>query len=223
MNNRRLTVCELFYSIQGESSRAGLPCAFVRLSGCNLRCRYCDSSYAWEEPGRETSLADILQWLDGYPDIAVELTGGEPLLQDQVYPLMHELLARRRTVMLETNGSFGIERVPAGVSVILDLKCPDSGMENMIDWSNIGRLAERKKSRCRDEIKFVLSSERDYIWAGQVIAEYRLAELVPLLFSPADKILAPRRLAELMLADRSPARLQLQLHRIIWPHRERGV
>lgn len=223
MNNRRLTVCELFYSIQGESSRAGLPCAFVRLSGCNLRCRYCDSSYAWEEPGRETSLADILQWLDGYPDIAVELTGGEPLLQDQVYPLMHELLARRRTVMLETNGSLGIERVPAGVSVILDLKCPDSGMENMIDWSNIGRLAERKKSRCRDEIKFVLSSELDYIWAGQVIAEYRLAELVPLLFSPADKILAPRRLAELMLADRSPARLQLQLHRIIWPHRERGV
>lgn len=223
MNNRRLTVCELFYSIQGESSRAGLPCAFVRLSGCNLRCRYCDSSYAWEEPGRETSLADILQWLDGYPDIAVELTGGEPLLQDQVYPLMHELLARRRTVMLETNGSLGIERVPVGVSVILDLKCPDSGMENMIDWSNIGRLAERKKSRCRDEIKFVLSSELDYIWAGQVIAEYRLAELVPLLFSPADKILAPRRLAELMLADRSPARLQLQLHRIIWPHRERGV
>jgi 7-carboxy-7-deazaguanine synthase len=223
VNNRRLTVCELFYSIQGESSRAGLPCAFVRLSGCNLRCRYCDSSYAWEEPGRETSLADILQWLDGYPDIAVELTGGEPLLQNQVYPLMHELLARRRTVMLETNGSLGIESVPAGVSVILDLKCPDSGMDNMIDWSNIGRLAERKKIRCRDEIKFVLSSERDYIWAVQVIAEYRLAELVPLLFSPADKIFAPRRLAELMLADRSPARLQLQLHRIIWPHRERGV
>jgi len=223
VDDRRLTVCELFYSIQGESSLAGLPCAFVRLSGCNLRCRYCDSSYTWEEPGRRISLDEILRWLAGYPDVLVELTGGEPLLQDGIYPLMHELLARGRTVMLETNGSLSIEQVPRRVKVILDLKCPDSGMENMVDWSNISRLADRKKNHCRDEIKFVLSSVRDYIWAGHVIAEHRLADLATLLFSPVDKSFAPRKLAELMLADRSPARLQLQLHRIIWPDRERGV
>lgn len=169
------------------------------------------------------SPAEILRWLDGYPGVPVELTGGEPLLQDEIYPLIQELLARGRTVMLETNGSLGIQKVPDGVTVILDVKCPDSGMENMIDWSNISRLAARKKKRCQDEIKFVFSSERDYMWAGQVIAEHRLAEVATLLFSPADKLFSPRRLAELMLADRSPARLQLQLHRIIWPDRERGV
>jgi 7-carboxy-7-deazaguanine synthase len=223
VSNSPLTVSELFYSIQGESTRAGLPCAFVRLSGCNLRCRYCDSHYTWEEPGRETTLTEILGWVEKYPEVPVELTGGEPLLQDGIYPLMRELAARGRTVLLETNGSLSIGRVPEAVTVILDLKCPDSGMENMIDWTNIGRLAQRRKNGCRDEIKFVLSSERDYAWAREVIAGYGLADLAALLLSPADKLMAPSRLAELMLADRSPARLQLQLHRIIWPARERGV
>lgn len=223
MNNRPLTVCELFYSIQGESTRAGLPCAFVRLSGCNLRCRYCDSRYTWEESGREIDLAEILGWVDKYPEVPVELTGGEPLLQDGIYPLMQELAARDRIVMLETNGSLSIRRIPEAVTVILDLKCPDSGMEKMIDWANIDRLAQRRKKGCRDEIKFVLSSERDYSWAVHAIAEYRLAELATLLFSPADKTLSWQRLAELMLTDRSPARLQLQLHRIIWPAKERGI
>ncbi|HHO48206.1 MAG TPA: radical SAM protein [Desulfobacteraceae bacterium] len=223
MSNPPLTVSELFYSIQGESTRTGLPCAFVRLSGCNLRCRYCDSRYTWEEHGRKTDLAEILKWAEAYPEVPVELTGGEPLLQEGTYPLMRELAARGRTVLLETNGSLGIGRVPDAVTVILDLKCPDSGMENMIDWANIGRLAQRRKRGCRDEIKFVLSSERDYVWAREVTAEYGLAELATLLLSPADKLMAPSRLAELMLADRSPARLQLQLHRIIWPALERGV
>jgi 7-carboxy-7-deazaguanine synthase len=168
-------------------------------------------------------MAEILRWVEEYPGVPVELTGGEPLLQEGIYPLMREMAARDRTVMLETNGSLSIDKVPEAVTVILDLKCPDSGMEGMIDWANIGRLAQRWKKGCRDEIKFVLSSERDYTWAREVTVEYGLAELATVLLSPADKLMAPSRLAELMLADRAPARLQLQLHRIIWPALERGV
>lgn len=168
--------------------------------------------------------AAILRWLAGYPGLPVELTGGEPLLQEGIYPLMKKLLAGGRTVLVETNGSLSIAKVPAEVKVILDLKCPDSGMEHRNDWSNIALLADRNGKRGRnDEIKFVLSSDRDYFWAAKVITEHRLAELATLLLSPAAGLLAPRRLAQLMLADRSPARLQLQLHRMIWPEMERGV
>jgi len=219
----QLTVSELFYSIQGESTRAGLPCVFIRLAGCNLRCRYCDTVYSWEEAGRPTTPAEILQWADTYPGVMVELTGGEPLLQDGIYPLMNDLLAVGRTVLLETNGSLGIGRVPAPVTIILDLKCPDSGMADRMDWNNIALLADRNKKGCRDEIKFVLCSEQDYVWARNAIADHGLAEMATLLMSPAAGSLAPARLAERMLADRIPARLQLQLHRLIWPEVDRGV
>ena len=223
MTDRFLAVAGLFYSIQGESTRAGLPCAFIRLAGCNLRCRYCDSAYTWEEAGNRTAIAEILRWLEWYPEVLVELTGGEPLLQEDIYPLLNELLARGRSVLVESNGSLSIARVPAQAGVILDLKCPDSGMAEQTDWENITLLAARKEHGSRDEIKFVLSSEADYAWASEVIARYRLAALVPLLLSPVANELSPARLAELMLRDRLPARLQLQLHRIIWPARERGV
>lgn len=223
MTDRFLAVAELFYSIQGESTRAGLPCAFIRLAGCNLRCRYCDSAYTWEEPGNRTAIAEILRWLEGYPEVLVELTGGEPLLQEETYPLLDELLARGRGVLVESNGSLSIARVPARAGVILDIKCPDSGMAEQTDWDNLTLLAARKEHGSSDEIKFVLSSEADYAWAREVIARYRLAALVPLLLSPVARGLAPARLAELMLRDRIPARLQLQLHRLIWPDRERGV
>ncbi|MFZ5799450.1 MAG: 7-carboxy-7-deazaguanine synthase QueE [Desulfobulbaceae bacterium] len=223
MSDRYLAVSELFYSIQGESTRAGLPCAFIRLAGCNLRCRYCDSAYTWDEPGRRTAMAEIFDWLDRYPDVLVELTGGEPLLQKKIYPLLDELLAGGRSVLIETNGSLSVAEVPIAAGIILDLKCPDSGMAQLIDWDNISLLAERKKNGGQDEIKFVLSSEADYLWAGEIIARYQLAGLAPLLLSPVSGMLAPARLAELMLRDRSPARLQMQLHRLIWPDRERGV
>jgi len=223
VSDRYLAVSELFYSIQGESTRAGLPCAFIRLAGCNLRCRYCDSAYTWDEPVRRTAMAEIFDWLADYPDVLVELTGGEPLLQKEVYPLLDELLAGGRSVLIETNGSLSVAQVPIAAGIILDLKCPDSGMVQLIDWDNIPLLAERKKNGGRDEIKFVLSSEADYLWAREIIARYQLAGLAPLLLSPVSGMLAPARLAELMLRDRSPARLQMQLHRLIWPDRERGV
>jgi 7-carboxy-7-deazaguanine synthase len=223
VNDGSLAVAELFYSIQGESTRAGLPCAFIRLAGCNLRCRYCDSAFTWEEPGRRTAIPEILHWLEQYPGVLVELTGGEPLLQGEIYPLLDELLARGREVLVETNGSLSVARIPGAVGVILDLKSPASGMAEQMDWRNLALLAERKTGGSRDEIKFVLASEEDYAWAREIISRFQLAEIAPLLLSPAAGLLAPARLAELMLRDRIPARLQLQLHRLIWPDRERGV
>ena len=169
------------------------------------------------------SLPEILQWLRRYPDVMIELTGGEPLLQDNIYPLLDALLAEGRTVLIETNGSIRIDRIPIGVSVILDIKCPGSNMTDRMDWENINLLRSRKGKSCQDEVKFVLSSEQDYIWALAQIKEYQLIELAPLLFSPVETSFEAARLAELMLADQMPARLQLQLHRLIWPDQDRGV
>jgi len=218
-----LSISELFYSIQGESTRAGLPCAFIRLSGCNLRCRYCDSQYTWEEPDKKFTGTEILNWLDQYPEVMVELTGGEPLLQESVYPLMDDLLDRGRTVLLETNGSLSIERIPRRVTVILDIKCPDSGMHELMDWKNVLLLQARNKDGCRDEIKFVLASKQDFEWAGKIVEKYKLAELFTVLFSPVQGFLAPAELADLILRRRMPVRLQLQLHKLIWPGQKRGV
>lgn len=223
MTDPLLAVCELFYSLQGESTRAGLPCAFVRLAGCNLRCRYCDSSYTWEEEGRALSVAEIMAWLGTMPGVMAEITGGEPLRQEGIYPLLAALLAEKRRVLLETNGSLPLDRIPGPVSVILDLKCPDSGMVEHMDWNNLELLVARRKTGSRDEVKFVLSSETDYRWAREIIFRHRLSEFTEVLLSPVAGRLSPARLAELMLEDRIPARLQLQLHRIIWPERERGV
>lgn len=218
-----LHISELFYSIQGESTRAGLPCAFVRLCGCNLRCTYCDSSYTWDEEGRRMSVAEVSAWLEDFPGMMTEITGGEPLLQEAVYPLMDTLLAQGREVLLETGGSLSIAHVPSAVGVILDIKCPDSGMMEKNDWSNIDLLQQRNAAGRRDELKFVLSSEKDAAWAVQIVRQHRLTELLPVLFSPVIGRLSPARLAAIILQERLPVRLQLQLHTRIWPSLSRGV
>ena len=212
-----LQLSEIFYSIQGESSFAGYPCLFFRLSGCNLRCSYCDAKYTYEEPASPTALSALLAEAARYPKALVEITGGEPLLQDGVYPLMEALLAAGRTVLLETNGSLSLARVPLGVVKILDLKCPDSGMAGQMDLANLDLLDSR------DEIKFVLSSRPDYDWARAMLAEHRLAEKAKVILSPVIDRLAPSLLAEWLLADALPARLQLQLHTLLWPGLKRGV
>ncbi len=212
-----LQISEIFYSIQGESSFAGYPCLFFRLAGCNLRCTYCDAKYAYEEPASATTIAALLAEAARHPNALIEITGGEPLLQEAVYPLMEALLAAGRTVLLETNGSLSIERVPREVVKILDLKCPDSGMAEKMDLSNLALLAPH------DEIKFVLSSRSDYDWARTMMAEHRLAEKAKLILSPVIGRLAPALLAEWLMADALPARLQLQLHTLLWPGMQRGV
>ncbi len=219
-----LEISELFYSIQGESSFAGYPCVFIRLSGCNLCCRYCDTKYSWQEPGKSYSLGELLDYTGKYPGALVEITGGEPLLQPAVYPLMNQLLAGGRTVLLETNGSINMRDVPVDVIRIMDIKTPDSGMSSKMDPANPALLSPH------DEIKFVLSSRRDYDWAVEFMKTHALVRdgknmsIKPqIIFSPVVKALLPGLLARWILADQLRVRLQIQLHTIIWPERERGA
>ena len=212
-----LQLSEVFYSIQGESSFAGYPCLFFRLSGCNLRCSYCDAKYTYEEPASTTTITDLLAEAARYPNALIEITGGEPLLQEAVYPLMETLLAAGRTVLLETNGSVSIERVPKEVMKILDLKCPDSGMADKMNLGNLALLAPH------DEIKFVVSSRSDYDWAKGMMTKHRLDEKAKLILSPVTACLKPDMLAHWLMADALPARLQLQLHTLLWPEMKRGV
>ena len=212
-----LTINEIFYSIQGESTHAGEPCVFVRLTACDLRCSWCDTEYAFHE-GRKMSIADVIAELDRYDCPLVEITGGEPLLQADVYPLMDQLLARGRTVLLETGGHRPIARVPAAVYKIVDVKCPGSGEADKNDWENLARLAPH------DEVKFVVRDRADYDFAREVIARHDLASRAgAILMSPVHGVLHPRTLSEWMLADHLPARLQLQLHKYIWGSNQRGV
>lgn len=223
MDDLFLVVSELFYSIQGESTRAGLPCIFIRLSGCNLRCAYCDSEYTWEEPGRRTGLDEILTWTEKHLQAIVEITGGEPLLQENIYPLLTTLVDAHRSVLLETNGSVPVDRVPDPVSIILDIKCPDSGMDSSMHWNNLDILRERSGRGSSDEIKFVLSSQDDFYWAKNIVKKHSLDTMLPVLFSPNERGLEPSRLAALILEHELQVRLQLQLHRILWPGSNRGV
>jgi 7-carboxy-7-deazaguanine synthase len=212
-----LTINEIFYSIQGESTRAGKPCVFVRLTACDLRCSWCDTPYAFHE-GRKMSINEVVDAVSAHGCDLVEITGGEPLLQDDVYPLMERLIAEGRTVMLETGGHRPIDRVPAAVLKIVDVKCPGSGEADRNDWANLGKLSPH------DEIKFVILDRRDYDFARQVIEEHGLAaRAAAVLMSPVHGVLDPRTLSEWMLADRVPARLQLQLHKYIWSPTTRGV
>ena len=212
-----LTVNEIFYSIQGESTRLGHPCVFVRLTACDLRCSWCDTSYAFHQ-GAKRSLEEVIEEVERYDCPLVEITGGEPLLQDDVYPLMEQLLARGRTVMLETGGHRPITRVPRAVVKILDVKCPASGEAGSNDWGNLDALAPH------DEVKFVIQDRADYEFARDVIGRYDLASRsAAILLSPVHGVLQPRLLSEWMLADGVAARLQLQLHKYIWPPDTRGV
>ena len=212
-----LTVNEIFYSIQGESTHAGERCVFVRLTACDLRCSWCDTPYAFYE-GRKMSVDEVVEAVDRYGCDLVEVTGGEPLLQEDVYPLMDRLLAAGRTVMLETGGHRSIDRVPAPVVKIVDVKCPASGESSRNDWSNLDRLAPH------DQVKFVVQHRADYEFARDVIARHDLARRAgAVLLSPVHGVLDPKTLSEWMLADRLPARLQLQLHKFIWSPTTRGV
>jgi 7-carboxy-7-deazaguanine synthase len=212
-----LTVNEIFHSIQGESSHAGRPCVFVRLTACDLRCSWCDTPYAFHE-GRKMSVDDVVAAVDEVGCELVEITGGEPLLQEDVYPLMDRLLAAGRRVMLETGGHRSIDRVPPAVVKIVDVKCPASGEAAKNDWENLNRLA------AHDEVKFVLQDRADYEFAREVIARYELpTRAAAVLMSPVHGVLDPKTLSEWILADRLAVRLQLQLHKYIWSPTTRGV
>lgn len=249
-----LVVNEIYLSLQGESTFAGLPCVFVRLTGCDLRCSYCDTAYAFTA-GRRRPVAEVLgevrrlaarfeqgprvcggaPLVPGFRLPLVELTGGEPLLQKAVHPLLTALCDEGFTVLLETSGAHDLAPVDPRVRRILDLKCPSSGEAARNRWQNLPLL------RATDEIKFVISTREDYDWTRAVIAEHRLAGVCPLLVSwahplatgqrdPSLKPLPPdqtpvsrRELAERMVADAVPARFQAQLHKLVWPPEQRGV
>jgi 7-carboxy-7-deazaguanine synthase len=212
-----LTINEIFYSIQGESTLAGEPCVFVRLTACDLRCRWCDTPYAFHE-GRKMSVDEVIARVEAFGCPMVEITGGEPLLQADVLPLMQRLLAAGKTVLIETGGHRSIADVPEGVIRIMDVKCPGSGEAGKIDWENLDRLT------ARDQVKFVIADRADYEYARELVQRERLPERCgAVLFSPVHGELSPRELAEWVLADRLPVRLQLQMHKYIWDPLTRGV
>ncbi len=211
-----LRVTEIFHSIQGESSYAGQPCVFVRLTGCPLRCTWCDTDYSFYG-GQESPVDAVLEKVGSYGCRLVEVTGGEPLAQPESLPLMTRLCDAGYTVLLETSGAIDIAPVDPRVHVILDVKCPGSGMTDRMHWPNISRLT------AKDETKFVLADRADYDWAREVLVEHDLASRCPVHFSPVCASLDLRQLAEWILADRLPVRFQLQLHKYIWASDMRGV
>ncbi|MDA2939168.1 radical SAM protein [Acidobacteria bacterium AH-259-A15] len=211
-----LVVNEIFFSIQGESSYAGRPCAFVRLTYCNLRCNYCDTEYAFDE-GQKMSLEEIVEKVEDYPTDLVEITGGEPLLQAAVFPLIERFLDDGKTVLIETGGSVDIRPVDRRAVLIYDIKCPESGMVKKNRWENLPHL------KPQDEIKFVVASHQDYEWARAKIDELGLIKKHTVLFSPVWDRLDPRELAEWVLKDGLSVRLQVQLHKILWGAKARGV
>jgi 7-carboxy-7-deazaguanine synthase len=212
-----LTINEIFHSIQGESTHAGRPCVFVRLTACDLRCRWCDTPYAFHE-GRKMSVDDVIADVEARNCQTVEVTGGEPLLQADVYPLMQRLLDSGKTVLIETGGHRSIADVPAGVIRIMDVKCPGSGESDQNDWSNFAHLTKT------DEVKFVIADRRDYEFAKEIVLRENLpARVNAVLFSPVHGELDPKQLSEWVIADRLDVRVQLQVHKYIWSPNTRGV
>lgn len=212
-----LTINEIFHSIQGESTHAGRPCVFVRLTACDLRCTWCDTPYAFTE-GQKMSLDEVIARVESFGCDLVELTGGEPLLQKDVYPLMQRLLDGGRTVMVETGGHLSIADVPAPVIRIVDVKCPGSGESAKNHWPNLSLLAPH------DEVKFVIRDRADYEFAREVVAANDLSgRTAAVLFSPVHAGLPSKDLAEWILEDRLRVRLQLQTHKYIWGADVRGV
>ena len=212
-----LTVNEIFHSIQGESTHVGRPCVFVRLTACDLRCSWCDTAYAFHE-GRKMEIDEVLERVRAYDCPTVEITGGEPLLQPDVYPLMQRLLDEGHEVLLETGGHRSIAEVPPRVARIVDVKCPASGEAAKNHWPNLDLLTGR------DEVKFVIQDRADYEYAADVVSRHRLPERCgAVLFSPVHGVMDPKQLAEWILADRLAVRLQLQAHKYIWSPDTRGV
>ncbi len=213
-----LRVNEIFYSIQGESTFAGWPCIFIRLTGCNLRCRYCDTRYAYEE-GDDIPLEEILAKVKGFDCNLVEVTGGEPLIQDETPDLISALIRNGYTVLLETNGSKDITPVDNRCIRIIDIKCPSSGMNKKNYWENLDYL------NSHDELKFVIAHREDYLYAKKVLDSPAIKGRKKLLvnFSPVFNEMDPKKLASWILADHLPVRLHIQLHKYIWGEHTRGV
>ena len=207
---------EIYASIQGESSWAGLPCVFVRLTGCNLRCSYCDTEYAFYD-GQRISIDEIVARVNSHQITLVEITGGEPLLQAGCVTLCEPLLAEGKTVLVETSGERPIDQLPEGTIRIMDLKCPSSGESDKNHWKNIDCLNKR------DEVKFVVGDRADYDWARGIIAQYNLPARCSVLLSTVFGKLEPTDLAAWILDDRLDARMQLQMHKYIWDPKARSV
>ncbi|MEW6410275.1 MAG: radical SAM protein [Nitrospirota bacterium] len=217
-----MLINEIFKSIQGESSFAGLPCTFVRLTGCNLRCSYCDTEYSFYD-GYEMSVDEVIREIRVSRNKLVEITGGEPLIQKDVYPLAKRLLSDGYTVLIETNGSIDLKELKGCCSkndrgrlhIIMDIKTPNSGESSKMDFGNISLLTSN------DEVKFVMVDRDDYDWSKGIINKYRFPEGCKILFSPVYGKLQPYKLAEWIIEDCLPVRLQLQLHRYIWKRKTR--
>ncbi len=211
-----MKVCEIFSSIQGESTYAGVPCTFVRMTGCNLRCSYCDTVYAYEE-GTELTEEEIMDKIQAVGLKTVEITGGEPLLQEGVASLVKKLLDKGHRVLIETNGSQDIEGIDRRAVIILDIKTPGSGMSDEVMLSNLTLL------KLEDEVKFVIAGRDDYEWAKNFIREHSVMGRCAILFSPAFGMLDPQDLSKWILKDRLEVRLNLQLHKYIYgPHVRRA-
>jgi 7-carboxy-7-deazaguanine synthase len=210
-----LTVCETFVSIQGESTYAGEVCAFVRLSGCNLSCGYCDTRYAFEH-GKEMPVEDIVRWVKGQGCNLVEITGGEPLMQRETAQLADALVNQGHRVLVETNGSYDISVLPRSCVKIVDVKCPGSDMAHSFFIPNLKALTRH------DECKFVISNKDDFVWSHAFVNTHRLADICTVIFSPNTTTLKPKDLAEWIIEKKPGARLGLQLHKCIWGEDVRG-
>lgn len=211
-----MKINEIYQSIQGESSYAGLPCVFVRLTYCNLRCTYCDTAYAFYE-GKDMTVDEVIAAVASYGCSLIEVTGGEPLLQKEVFPLMDRLIDAAYTVLLETGGSIDIQPVHPHVIKIMDLKCPSSGECHKNLYTNLDRLQPH------DEVKFVIGTREDYLWSKEVIEKYNLTERFLVLFSTVFGLLPPRDLVAWVLEDKLRVRFQLQMHKYIWEPETKGV
>ena len=212
----KLKINEIYYSIQGESSYMGKPCIFIRLTYCNLRCSYCDSEYTFHE-GKNMLIDEILDRIKEYPCNLVEVTGGEPLFQKNCISLLNKLVEKKYKVLLETSGSLSIKDVPKEVINIIDFKCPSSNMEKKNLWENVNYL---KNS---DEVKFVIGDYNDYQWTKEKIRKYNLIKKCSILISPIYKEIEPSKLTKWILKDNLDVRLQIQLHKALWPEEKRGV
>ena len=211
-----LKINEIYYSVQGESTHAGRSCIFIRFTYCNLRCTYCDTEYAFYE-GKDMEITHIINEIKQWDCNLVEVTGGEPLFQDQCIGLLDELVNSDYEVMLETGGSLSISDVPKEVIKIVDFKCPSSTMEKKNLWSIVEDL------QAHDEVKFVISNREDFDWARDRITEYSLDKICTLLFSPTFGEIDPQKIVEWILSENVPVRMQLQMHKMIWDSDKQGV
>ena len=214
--NMKLKVNEIYYSIQGESSYTGLPCIFIRLTYCNLRCTYCDSEYTFHD-GNNMSINDILETIKQYSCKLVEVTGGEPLVQKECITLLKKLVDLDYEVLLETSGSLTIKDVPKQVINIIDFKCPSSGMKKKNHWDNINYL------KPNDEVKFIIEDREDYEWAKIKIRQYNLNKKSKILMSPSYNKIEEKEIVDWILKDNLNVKFQIQLHKIIWKDTDRGV